>query len=102
MSLSGVSRENVDAHQRAYESAGIRGFWQKQIALVEHDARESSRRLARMYARLGEKDQALELLEKACRGRDMVLVELKVDPAFDNLRSEPRFVRLLHLIGLAP
>lgn len=105
MSLSGASRGNVDAHQRAYESSGIRGFWQKQIALTEHDARESyisSRRLAGMYARLGEKDQALGRLEKACRDRDMNMVELKVDPAFDSLRSEPRFVQLLHLVGLAP
>jgi hypothetical protein len=80
------------------------GFWRELIALTEHNDHEfyvSSRKLAAMYARLGEKDQAFARLEKACRERDMLLVELKVDPAFDSLRSEPRFARLLHLIGLA-
>jgi tetratricopeptide (TPR) repeat protein len=104
MSLSGASRENVDALQRAYESSGMGGFWRELIALTEHNDHEfyvSSRKLAAMYARLGEKDQAFARLEKACRERDMLLVELKVDPAFDSLRSEPRFARLLHLIGLA-
>jgi DNA-binding winged helix-turn-helix (wHTH) protein/TolB-like protein len=104
MSLSGASRENVDALQRAYESSGIGGFWRKLVTLIEHNEYESyisSRKLASMYARLGEKDQAFGQLEKACRERDTLLVELKVDPAFDSLRSDPRFVRLLHLIGLA-
>jgi tetratricopeptide (TPR) repeat protein len=105
MSLSGASGENVDALQRAYESSGIGGFWRKLVTLIEHNEYESyisSRKLASMYARLGEKDQAFGQLEKACRERDTLLVELKVDPAFDSLRSDPRFVRLLHLIGLAP
>ena len=105
MSLSGASRENVDALQRAYESSGMGSFWRKLIALIEHNeggSYISSRKLAGMYARLGEKDQALGRLEKACRERDMLLVELNVDPAFDSLRSEHRFVRLLHLIGLPP
>src|SRR5205085_3960042 len=47
MSLSGISRENIDELQRAYEYSGMQGFWRKFIALIEHDEfepRVSSRR----------------------------------------------------------
>ena len=57
---------------------------------------------ASIYAGLGEKEQALEWLEKAYDERSDLLVYLKVDPIFDSrLRSEPRFGKLLQRMGLA-
>src|SRR5206468_7572537 len=51
---------------------------------------------------LGQKEQALEWLEKAYDERSDLLVYLKVDPIFDSrLRSEPRFGKLLQRMGLA-
>jgi TolB-like protein/Tfp pilus assembly protein PilF/predicted Ser/Thr protein kinase len=52
--------------------------------------------LAYIYARIGEKEKALDLLEKHV-GQPAVLPigELKLDPNWDLLRSEPRFQRLL-------
>lgn len=52
------------------------------------------------YAALGEKDRAFEWLEKAFEERDHALVSLKVDPACDPLRTDPRFDELLRLVGL--
>jgi len=51
-------------------------------------------------AGLGNKDQALEWLEKSYRERVGLLAFLKVDPWFDELHSEPRFQDLLRRIGL--
>jgi tetratricopeptide (TPR) repeat protein len=48
----------------------------------------------------GEKDKALEYLEKACEGRESALAFLKVWPVFDSLRSEPRFQELLKKMNL--
>jgi serine/threonine-protein kinase len=48
----------------------------------------------------GEPSQALDWLERACEERDPWLPALKIDPAFDPLRSHPRFVDLLERIGL--
>jgi len=48
-----------------------------------------------VYAGLGEKDQAFEWLERAYKARDKGLTYLKVDPALDPLRSDPRFQDLL-------
>jgi serine/threonine protein kinase/Tfp pilus assembly protein PilF len=50
---------------------------------------------AEMHARLGETNEALAMLEKAYEARDHQMAQLKVNPAFDSLRSEPRFQELL-------
>jgi tetratricopeptide (TPR) repeat protein len=54
---------------------------------------------AAIYVGLGDKDKALDWLEKAYDERGFVLY-LKVDPIFDPLRNEKRFVSLLDKMGL--
>src|SRR5690349_6258262 len=49
---------------------------------------------------LGKKDEALASLEKGCEDRDVRLTLLKVDPRWDSLRSDPRFIAILKRIGL--
>ncbi len=56
--------------------------------------------LATVYASLGEGNQALTQLEQAQADRSSWLVWLKVDPAFESLRAEPRFADLLRRVGL--
>ena len=58
--------------------------------------------LALVYIGLGEKENALETLEKGCEQRHLVLCNLKVHPAYDDLRGEPRFKAVLQRIGLLP
>ncbi len=53
---------------------------------------------AREYARLGDKDAAFADLEKVFANRAGAR-NMKVDPAFDGLRSDPRFASLLRRIG---
>jgi len=53
-----------------------------------------------VYLGLGEKQRALEELEKAYEVRSQWLSLLKVDRIFDPLRSEPRFIELLKKVGL--
>jgi TolB-like protein/Flp pilus assembly protein TadD len=48
------------------------------------------------------KEQALESLEQAYAEHSCWLVNLKVEPTLDGLRSDPRFENLLGRIGLAP
>jgi tetratricopeptide (TPR) repeat protein len=56
--------------------------------------------VALIYHFLGDKEKTLLALEEAFEQRDLWLVWMGVEPAFDNLRSDPRFERLLALIGL--
>jgi serine/threonine-protein kinase len=55
---------------------------------------------ALVYAALDQKDRAFEWLRKAVEEHDIMLISLKVDPDFDSLRSDPRFIDLLKKMGL--
>ena len=56
--------------------------------------------IAVVYAGLGEKDQTLAWLEKAYEVRANEMVYIKMEPLFDNLRSDQRFQDLLRRIGI--
>jgi serine/threonine-protein kinase len=55
--------------------------------------------VALVYAGLGEKDRAFELLEKSYREHTVDMLTLHYDPLIDNLRSDPRFADLLRRVG---
>jgi DNA-binding winged helix-turn-helix (wHTH) protein/TolB-like protein/Tfp pilus assembly protein PilF len=57
--------------------------------------------ISKVHVGLGEKDDAFAWLRKACENRDERIVMLKVDPDFDSLRSDLRFLELLRRVGLA-
>jgi len=56
--------------------------------------------LAVLHGALDQKEHAFQLLEQAFEAHDMQLQYLGSDPAFDPLRTDPRFDRLLKRIGL--
>jgi TolB-like protein/DNA-binding winged helix-turn-helix (wHTH) protein/Tfp pilus assembly protein PilF len=56
--------------------------------------------VAHIHVSLGEVDQALQWLERAESDNDSGLAALRVEPAFDPIRSDPRFQRLLRRVNL--
>ena len=87
----------------AYAAAGRRGKAEKVLADLNELFRQrqaSPYYIAIIYAGLGEKEQAFGWLEKAYQERSRPLGGLKVNPVWDNLRSDPRFADLLRRIGL--
>jgi tetratricopeptide (TPR) repeat protein len=56
--------------------------------------------IATIYAGLRDRDKAFDWLNRAHTERSDWLTYLKVDPAFDPLRSDPRYADLLRRIGL--
>jgi len=60
----------------------------------------SAANLGMTYAMIGEKERAFTWLDKAYQQHDPILVQLKVDPGFDSLRSDPRYLDLLRKVGL--
>ncbi len=52
------------------------------------------------YSGTGEKERLIELLQQAYSEHSNAVVQIKVDPMFDSLRSDPRFKDLLLRLGL--
>jgi Tfp pilus assembly protein PilF len=71
-----------------------------QLERMSAHAYVSPAHTATIYAVLGDKTTAVDLLEKAYEIRDVNLAWIKVDHNYDSLRSEPRFIGLLKKVGL--
>jgi TolB-like protein/Tfp pilus assembly protein PilF len=102
LTLSDGSAQNEACLGQAY---GMWGRKNEARSILEHLKIRSKQSyvspgdLSLVYAGLGESDQALDLLEEAYELRLPSMVNLKVDPSLDSLRSNPRFQSLLHRIG---
>ena len=91
------------ALQQAYSVGGWRAYWQKQVELLKRSSRRqyvSPYLIARASARTGDMDQTFEWLEKAFDEHSGWMVQLKVEPVFAPMRSDPRFHTLLRRVGL--
>ena len=55
--------------------------------------------VALAYMGIGDKSAALDLLEKAVEQKDPLVVFLKVEPRWEDLRTEPRFIELLRRLN---
>ena len=90
--------------RKAYEVSGYSGYLRKENEFrQQHLAQgkyESPLIIALTYARAGANSEALDWLEKAAEERTPWLPELKVDPSWDALRSDSRFIAVLKKIGL--
>jgi tetratricopeptide (TPR) repeat protein len=56
--------------------------------------------IAIVYVGLGDKDKALDLLQKSFDDREEIMTFLKVDSTWAPLRADPRFQSLLHRAAL--
>jgi TolB-like protein/Flp pilus assembly protein TadD len=74
----------------------------KELVGKYENGRALGQDLAAVYAGLGEKDQAFAWLEKDFQTRSGLLGWTRWAPAFESLRSDPRYTDLLRRMGLQP
>jgi tetratricopeptide (TPR) repeat protein len=87
----------------AYATSGRRAEALKILAELEEMSTQkyvSPYDMAVLYTGLGEKDRAIEQLNKAYEQRAGWVINLKVEPLFDPLRSDPRFADIVRRMSL--
>jgi tetratricopeptide (TPR) repeat protein len=105
MSLSGASAAEVAALGQACAKGAIRGYYLWELRRLREESKHryvEAAAFASLSAGLGEKDQAFSYLEKAYEDREYGLTVLQIEPAFDPLRSDPRFQDLLRRMNFPP
>ena len=96
--LSGGSSEAIATAAYALAEDGRTAEAQKILDELNERARHRyvpSYAVAQVYLALGDREKAIELLEKALSDRESLMVFLKVEPKWDAVRSDPRFISLL-------
>jgi len=81
-----------------YASSGKKSEAKKILSKMQEQSKKTyiaNWMLATIHAGLGQKDKAFELLEASFKEHEHWLIYLKVSPVVDNLRSDPRFKKLL-------
>jgi len=89
----------------AYARAGRTGEAKALLRELEHDSTQtyvSPVAFAIVLCGLGEKEESIKWLEKACEERAGGVMSVKVRPMWATLRSETGFDRLLDKMGLQP
>jgi TolB-like protein/lipoprotein NlpI len=102
VTLSNHSTEMLAGLAQAHAAAGMTAPMRDILAELDRRSRERYVQpyyIARVYASAGDRERTFAWLEKAYADRSIDLVELKIEPAFDYLRSDPRFTTLLHRVG---
>jgi eukaryotic-like serine/threonine-protein kinase len=96
-------KEVVQALQSGYSAAGYSGAMRVAADTLTERSRSAyvqPTQIARLYAHAGDKDHALDWLEKAYEERLIAMVHLGVDLDWSSLRGEPRFQDLMRRVNL--
>jgi tetratricopeptide (TPR) repeat protein len=102
--VRGAGPDEIAGMKAAFSAGGLKGYFRRQLdRLLEREKNGYVQQysVAMLYARLGEKEQALARLQKAVEDRNFFVVHLNVEPRWDSYRTDPRFVALVHRVGLA-
>jgi len=86
---------------QAYARTGQRDEAQKILVRLSEEARSryvQAYSFALMYLALGDKERAIDEMERAYRERDANVAQIRVDPMLDDLRGNERFEALVNRI----
>ena len=93
-----------DAYSEGGEHGMLRWFIQRHLPKAQSQVNEAfggnrAGMVAFFYSRLGEVDEAFRWLEVAVVRRAGLLSFVRIDPALDNLRSDPRWNGIMKMMG---
>jgi DNA-binding winged helix-turn-helix (wHTH) protein/TolB-like protein/Flp pilus assembly protein TadD len=98
-----LESSEYDEYDRLLKEYGIRKTMEHRLTPLQTstDNPNNSYETAWIHAFLGDKEKALDNLEKAFENKAFLMAWVKADPVFDCLRAEPRYQAILRNMGLA-
>lgn len=103
--LIGAPQGAIEQLRKAFEVSGWQGFLQKRLEELEKRSKGGEVRpfeFVDLYVDLGRKEEAFAWLEKTFAAHDPAVLQFNIDPAFESLRSDPRYAKLVQKIGIQP
>ena len=97
--------EEIELLRTTFRTSGWERYVRRRIDLLEKKSKKEyvpPTTLAGIHALAGEKERAFTWLEKAIETHDAWLSLIKIQPAYDSLRSDVRFATLLQRVNLTP
>jgi DNA-binding winged helix-turn-helix (wHTH) protein/TolB-like protein/Tfp pilus assembly protein PilF len=102
--LSGNGNQGLTLLAHIYAVSGRKDEAKKLLAEISKRSKQdffwADYSIAVIYAGLGEKDEAIDYLERAYAEHSLGPAWLRFDPRLDNLRAEPRFQEFMRRVGL--
>jgi tetratricopeptide (TPR) repeat protein len=105
MLQSAGQRDSAAAVQLAFQRGGYRAVVQWELNGLRDRAKTHyvpPSNLAALYAELGDREQALALLDEGYRQHSPRELWIQSNPAFDFLHADPRYRALIQKMGLPP
>jgi TolB-like protein/DNA-binding winged helix-turn-helix (wHTH) protein len=92
----------ADSLSHAYSHTGYLGWLREKLKQLNRDSHGNAMTFehAELYAAMGNTDMALQYLNQGYREHTEQLLRLQLNPAYDDMRTDPRFQELIHRIGL--
>lgn len=102
MIANGESAADIEQLRRVYRTSGLKGVTLFMIQLGLRNRRTGGSPYEALWGSiiLGDKDAALTYIERLYNERHSAVTALRIDPTFDELRDEPRFIAVLKKVGL--
>ena len=92
----------ADRLSYAYSHSGYPGWLREKLKQLNQDSHGNALTFehAELYAAMGNTEMAMQYLNQGYREHTEPLLRLQLDPAYDDMRTDPRFQELIHRIGL--
>jgi serine/threonine-protein kinase len=96
--------DRLVALERGWEEGGYSAALRSVAEFMQEQSEQglyvTPYQIGTLYTRAGEEERALDFLEQAYEAQDPNVPHLSIDPIFDFMRENPRFVALIERLGL--
>ncbi len=98
LQIANTDAQAVQLYESIYKTSGWPGVMHEQAKRNRENPVEHQFIIAAIHAQIGDKDTAMEFLEKSYARREFWMTHLQFEPRLDSLRGDPRFEDLVRRV----